>query len=272
MSKNYTPKHENIKYNITNGKLLEISVLDLHLGKLGWHGDSGENYDYKIATQRFKYIIQDILEQVNHLEFEEIIFVWSNDFFHFDTINGTTTSQTHLDTDLRWQKLFRIGVELLIWAIDLISKKAKVRTFYIGSNHDRMISYFSLNYLYAWYRNNNNVIIDYDGISRKYIQYGKCMIGYCHGSEEGKKISNIMAIESPEIWGKTLFRYMHCGHYHSLLVHEEKNGCITSWLGSPTGADFWHYSKGFIGAIKCGYGFVYDKELGQRMEIRSNII
>lgn len=80
-----------------------------------------------------------------------------------------------------------------------------------------------------------------------------------------------MSKEVPEMFGRTKFRYMHCGHFHSIKYQIEENGCIVSYLGSPTGTDSWHYSKGYIGSIKCGYGFVYDKELGQRLEIRSNI-
>ena len=100
------------------------------------------------------------------------------------------------------------------------------------------------------------------------------MIGFCHGSEEGKNISTIMAKEKPDIYGRTKFRYMQASHYHSSQSrpYSEDCGYEVRYLSSPTGNDSWHYSKGYIGAVKCGYGFVYDKKLGRRLEIRSNIL
>lgn len=262
-----------IKVN-SSGKILEVNICDTHLGKLAWSGETGENYDYKIACNRFKYIISDILEQSKHLEFEKIYFIWSNDFYHFDTIDTKTTAGTPQDSDLRWQKMFRIGVELLVWAIDILSKKAPVETFYIASNHDTQTSYYATNYLYAWYNENPNVTVSYDCIGRKYVEYGNTMIGFCHGSEEGKNINNIMSKEKPEMFGRTKFRYMHAAHFHSLQGKDliEENGCIVRYLGSPTSTDGWHYRKGYLGSVKSGYGFVYDKELGQRLEITSNIL
>ena len=120
------------------GRILEVNISDLHLGKLAWGEECGENFDHKIASDRYKYIITDILDQVSHLEFDKIYFIWSNDFYHFDTVENTTTGGTRQDTDLRWQKLFRIGVGLLVWGIDKLAEKAPVETFYVGSNHDRM--------------------------------------------------------------------------------------------------------------------------------------
>ena len=158
--------------------------------------------------------------------------------------------------------------------MDELAKKAPVETFYIGSNHDRMISYFATNYIYAWYRDNPNVAVSYDCKIRKFVEFGKVMLGYCHGSDEGKNISTLMAKEEPEMFGRTKFRYMQAAHFHSnqSKPYSETCGCEVRYLGSPAGADSWHYRKGFIGAIKSGYGFVYDKELGRRLEIRSNIV
>lgn len=268
-------KSEIIPINIKQSdKLLEVNIADLHLGKLGWAGEVGENYDYKIASNRFKYIITDILEQVSNMNFEKIIFVWCNDFYHFDTIGATTQAGTPQDSDIRWQKMFQIGVDLLVWAIDVLSKKAPVETFYIASNHDTQTSFYCTNYLYAWYNDNPNVTVDTSAIGRKYREFGKVMLGYCHGGAEGKNINNLMSKEQPEMFGRTKFRYMHAGHFHSSQGKTiiEDGGCIVHYLGSPTGTDSWHYSKGYLGAIKCGYAFVYDKNLGQRIEIRSNIL
>ena len=117
-------------------------------------------------------------------------------------------------------------------------------------------------------------MVSYDCISRKFVEYGNVMLCYCHGSDEGKNISTLMAKEKPEMFGRTKFRYMQAAHFHSNQSRpfSEECGCEVRYLGSPTSTDAWHYSKGYLGAVKCGYGFVYDKELGRRLEIRCNIL
>ena len=65
-------------------QILEVNISDLHLGKLCWAGETSENFDHKIASQRFRHIIHDILRQTEHLEFEKIYFIWSNDFYLYN--------------------------------------------------------------------------------------------------------------------------------------------------------------------------------------------
>jgi len=262
-SKNYkSPVHTPTKYDI-NGKMLEINIADLHVGKLAWIGDSGENYDYKIARERFFYILNDIITRTSHYNFNKILFVWSNDFFHYDTTNITTTAGTRQDSDIRWQKLYKVGIEMLIEGIDLLSQYAPVETFYIGSNHDKMTSFYAINQLYAWYRHNDNIIINIEPQSRKYIEFGKCLIGFTHGDSEKKnRIGKLMPIEAKEAWGRTLYHEVHAAHFHSEQVVKEENGIIIRHISSPTSTDNWHYENGYVGAIKKAQSFIWDKDLG----------
>src|SRR5690606_10740061 len=104
LSKHYqSPRHEPIRYK-EGGKLLEIHVDDLHLGKLCWIGDT---YNEKIAEERFFYIINDVLSRTEDYELERILFIWSNDFFHFDGLGKTTTNGTPQDTNLMYQQMFK---------------------------------------------------------------------------------------------------------------------------------------------------------------------
>ena len=45
--------------------LLEISIFDLHIGKLAWGGETGENYDTKIARERFLISIEKLLHRAS---------------------------------------------------------------------------------------------------------------------------------------------------------------------------------------------------------------
>ena len=244
-------------------KMLEINIADLHLGKLAWVGDAGENYDYKIAKENFFYIINDVITRTSHYKFNRILLVWSNDFFHYDNLETATTAGTKQDSDLRWQKLYKVGVEMLIVGIDLLAQYAPVETFYIGSNHDKMTSFYAINELNAWYRKDDNVIVSIEPQARKYKEFGDCLIGFTHGSYEKKsKIGKLMPIEAREAWGRTKYHEVHAAHFHSEKVVEEENGIIIRHVSSPTGTDNWHYESGYVGAVKKAQSFIWDKELG----------
>jgi len=54
---NVTPK---LQKKSEENNLLEISIFDLHFGKLAWHGETGEDYDIKIASKRFINAIETL--------------------------------------------------------------------------------------------------------------------------------------------------------------------------------------------------------------------
>lgn len=263
LSNNYqSPIHVPTRYDV-DGKMLELNLADLHLGKLAWIGDSGENYDYKIARERFFYIINDVLTRTSYYKFNKILFIWSNDFFHYDSINITTTAGTRLDSDLRWQKLYKVGIEMLIEAVDLLSQYAPVETFYIGSNHDKMTSFYAINELYAWFRHNDNINVNIEAQARKYIEFGNSLISFTHGDSEKKnRIGKLMPIEAREAWGRTLYHEVHAAHFHSEQVVKEENGIIVRYISSPTSTDNWHYENGYVGAVKKAQSFIWDQECG----------
>jgi len=242
------------------GKMAEISIADLHLGKLAWKPETGENYDHKIAEKRFMSVIYDFVER-NKYKLEKIVFVVGNDFFNYDTIEGTTTAGTRQDNDVRWQKLFVKGAELLVKAIDILSKIAPVEVIFVPGNHSKMAEFYAVNYIDAWFRNDDNVKVNTDPRTRKYIEFGKCLIGFTHGDKEKKRIFGNMQVEVPEMWGRTKYREWHCGHYHSEQVKEE-HGVIVRNLSSITGTDAWHYESGYVGAIAKSQSFIWDKEKG----------
>lgn len=271
MSKTYiSPIHVPTRYN-ENGKMLELSIADLHLGKLCWSGDSNDTYNFEIARKRFFHIINDVLTKTENQKFEKIIFVWSNDFFHYDNLASSTTAGTKQDTDLKLAQMFKIGVKMLIDAIDMLSKIAPVETFYVGSNHDKLMSYFATEYLYAWFRNSINITVDADPKIRKYIEFGKCLIQFSHGHAEGKRIGDVMSVEERAAWGRCPFTEVHAGHFHSERTITKDNGVVVRYLGSPTGTDTWHYESGYVSAIKRGQSFVWDRENGLEQAIYTTI-
>lgn len=266
------PKLHTNKY-LTFNKMLEIPIMDLHLSKMGWAPEVGENYDHKIAEERFLYVISDFINRTKHYNFEKIIFPLGQDILNFDDIKGDTTKGTRQNNDLRWQKVYIKGTEIIIKAIDMLHNElqAPIEVFYVPGNHDKATSYYLTTFTYAWYRNTPTVNVNIDPTVRKYIEYGSSLIGFSHGSEERNNIYKLMQVEARESWGRTMFHEWHLGHLHSEQTREE-GGLICRKISSITGTDSWHHESGFVGAIKKAQAFVWDKEIGLTDILNSVII
>ena len=247
--------------------------MDVHFGKLAWGKETGgADYELNVAETLWKETIVSILSKVNKLGSPEyVLFPIGQDFFHFDTPGVTTSNGTQLDSDTRWQKMFRKGVELLVWAVEQCRAIAPVNVIWIPGNHDTMLSYAATVGLSQRYFEADDVQVDISPTTRKYHLYGKNLIGYAHGAEEKTRIEGLMQIEAPEMWGKSVWREYHLGHLHS-ESSVTKNGIVFRRISSITAPDAWHAEKGFLGATRQATAFVWDKEKGLQAILVSNVI
>lgn len=260
-------KHQKNKSN----NLLEISIYDLHVGKLCWSEEVENNYDTKIASTRFNYALRDLLKKAESSQYEKILFIVGNDFFNSDTHTNTTTAGTRQDEDSRWQKTFRTGSKLLIEGIDLMRSYAPVDVLVIPGNHDHTKSFFLGETLYAWYRNDKLVNVNNSANPRKYYEYGNVLLGFTHGNnEKPEKLRSLMAWEAKDQWSRTVYREFHLGHQHRKLMHEEL-GLVIRSMSSLAGTDAWHHQSGFIGPTRAAEAFLWNKESGLSASFNSNI-
>lgn len=268
-------------HSVKDGDMMaEVNIVDLHLGKLCWSGDTPENYDYKIARDVFYGLIQEIASELKSKNLEYITFVWAHDFFNSDNEMQQTTGGTPQDTDIREKKLFNVGVEMLVRATEMLRDIAPVRMFYIRSNHDEQTAYHALKYLEAWFRHDSDVTVDTNAYPRKYQVYGNTLIGYCHGDKENSKgsyekasrLASLMPLEASEWWGQTCYHEMHTAHLHSEQMHAEINGVIVRRISSPTALDTWHVNSGFLGAVRKAQTFIYSKKRGLVYTINTPVV
>jgi len=266
--------------------LLEISIFDLHIGKLAWGGETFENYDVKIARDRFLTSIRKLLQRASGFNFEKILFPIGNDFFNSDTILNTTTKGTPQDEDLRWQKTFDVGTRLLVDAINMLKQTGvPVDVLVIPGNHDFERSYYLGAYLSAWFSQDSAVRIDNGASPRKYYRYGNTLLGLTHGSEEKEaSLPMLMATDVPSkpYWSETKFHEWHLGHIHrkrtvqydinkSRLLNEDL-GVTVRYLSSLTGTEEWHHKKGYVGSTKAADGFVWNHDFGLVAHLNTNLI
>ena len=252
--------------------MLELPIMDFHLGKLSWREETGADYDLKIAEKLWRVTVTELLGKAAAFGTPELIlFPIGQDFFHFDTPSTTTTAGTQLDSDTRWQKMFTRGVALLVEAIEQCRALASVKVLWIPGNHDTVLSYAATVGIAQRYANAGDVTVDLSPMPRKYVRYGRNLIGFAHGENEGKRLEGLMQIEAPEMWGKSVWREYHCGHLHSESV-TTKNGIVFRRISSITAPDSWHSEKGFLGSTRQATGFIWDKEKGLQAVLVSNVI
>lgn len=254
-----------VKHN--DGALLEISIFDLHLGKLCWGPESGKNYDVKLAQAAFTTALESLLHRAKGFDIGRILFPVGNDFFNVDNNAQTTTAGTPQHEDVRWQKSFVSGRKLMVDAILRLREIAPVDVVMVSGNHDMQRVFYLGEVLSGWFSRTAGVTINNAPTTRKYYQFGKNMIAFTHGKDE--KHSNLpllIATEQPHMWASTLYREIHLGHFHHKKeIHfqpvDEFNGVRVRIIPSLCPADAWHKLKGYEG-LRAAEAFVWDKDGG----------
>jgi transposase-like protein len=254
-------------YKVAKDCALEINIPDLHIGKLAWGKETGEDYDINIAIDRYKKAINELISRMNPLSLEKIILPVGNDMINVDNAGNTTTAGTNVSCDTRFGKMFQTAKELLIDTIDKLSHIAPVDVIVIPGNHDTVAMFTLGEVLDAWYHNNKLVNVTNTHTPRKYYQYGSNLIMYTHGHREKlNDLGIICATEQPQLWAATKFRRVHVGHFHhskqiKFTDVQEYPGFTVKILNSLSSNDAWHAEKGYL-SLKGAEAFLYHKDKG----------
>jgi len=254
--------------------LLELSIPDLHLSKFGHDKEVGKDYDSEIAKDYFTRSVVNLVEKATNIyKLDRILLVIGNDFYNADGKSGATTAGTPQDCDSRWYKMFKEGLELVTESVDYCKQYApRVDLYIVPGNHDRQTSYYLGVALEAFYRKDEQVIINNSPKTRKYYNYGVSLLGYTHGDREKQdSLPLIMAQEQPELWAKARFKEWRLGHFHtnknkSYMSQNEFAGVQIKTLPSLTSADAWHFESGYIGNEQRAIGIVHSYFDGREAE------
>jgi hypothetical protein len=264
--KTAAPPRAPINYPPGRG-MLEISIMDLHLGKYCWATETGRAYDPEIAEKMFWAAVDDLLHKAAGCQPEKILFVIGNDFFNVDNLEKTTTAGTPQDEAMRWQESFLCGRKLMIAAIERLRQVAPVHVLIVPGNHDAQRLWYLGAVLSAFFQNTPGVQIDHTCHPRKYVLYGKNLIGFCHGhSEKHDKLPMLMAVERPQDWAATRFREWHLGHFHSkktkvFVAHQDLFSVQVRILPSLCPPDAWHANMGYTSKL-AAEAYFWDAENG----------
>lgn len=251
--------------------LLELSIPDLHIGKLAWGEETGEDYDIKIAVESYKKAISTLLSRAPLQSLAKIVLPVGNDLIHIDNAENQTTAGTVVDTDSRFAKIVQVAKKLLIETIDELKQIAPVEVIIVRGNHDSTVTFLLGEVIEAWFHADPLVTVDNSPKWRKYYQYGKVGVQLTHGDKEKhEELGMIFANEEPQLWADTKFRFCKIGHFHKTkklnwVGVDSKPGFQIEVIPSLSGTDEWHSGKGYL-SNKQAKAFLYHKEEGEIAE------
>lgn len=248
--------------------MLEISPFDVHFGKLAWRGEVGEDYDLKIAERIFRETFESVLSMADLSRVEKILIPIGNDFLHVDNAHQTTGNDTPQDVDGRYPKMIEIATMALVNAVEMCRQVAPVDLIWVPGNHDPRTSWHVAHFLSAWFRNSKGVTVDTNATPRKYVEYGCTLLGFTHGNEEKRNdLPLIMAGEKKEAWARCRLHEWHIAHFHKR--HETHHSAsdtfgpvVVRTLPSMSGADLWHFKKGFVNGPRGAESYLFSKKDG----------
>ena len=243
-------------YDITD-KCFVLNFFDVHFAKLAHDSETGDGYNYQIAKQRMIDSVKKYNEYYAKNFFDEIYFAIGNDFFNSEP-TGDTVRGTRQHNDCNYSIMFEEGCRALIEVIDILRTMGdRVVIPLVQGNHSTYTEYYAAQFLKAWYRNCDDVIVDAEATPRKYYRFGINLFGFTHNSEEKNRIYTLMQNEAPQLWADTIERTWFTGHLHSEDV-KQVDGIFIRQAPTMCGTDSWHKTKGYFNPIKRTQGFVYD--------------
>jgi hypothetical protein len=175
-----------------------------------------------------------------------------------------------MDVDSRPAKVFVAACFAVAAAVARASEEAPTTVHFIPGNHDPTWSHHLCVFLWAFFKDDDRVTVDFSPMGRKYIEYGTNLILMTHGDMSQTNIKHLptqLAVMMPEAWGRTRHWEIHLGHFHNqkeiaFVPLQEQSGVMLRILPSLCGTDEWHFTKGFVGNKRACLSLLYSKTRG----------
>ena len=260
----HSPKYPTIKRTkLKDSCCLVVDIADLHINKLASNYETGNTYNSKIAVDRAKEGLKNILNYSSNFNFDKIVFVIGNDILHTDNKLGSTTKGTHQDTEKMWYDAFLIAKQLYVDCIEMLIPIADVHVMHNMSNHDNMSGWFLAQTIEAWFRNSKNVTFDITTRHRKGFHYYNQLIVTTHGDgAKEKDLGLLLANDFRRIWADIKWVYVYKGDIHHKTV-KDYSGVTVTTSRSASGTDAWHDKQGFAHNKKAIESYIHHKTKGQ---------
>ncbi|MFW5891054.1 MAG: hypothetical protein ACOCUI_02445, partial [bacterium] len=206
----------------------------------------------------------------------------------------------------RWQKMFLLGVEWWIYAIERLRQYGPVKVKVVPGNHDYQTAFYLGAVLEMRFKDDPLIDVDNNPKSRKYDVWGDNLIGIAHGKwEKPANIHMLMAEDEDgkKAWSKARYKYYYLGDKHHMeelialskidamefekrikeisrrstrntqaikKLAEDFRGVSIQYLPTLSQIDKYEYTNGFVGTVKASKGFIHNKKEGEIIRIAFN--
>jgi len=273
--KNYTPPKVEIvskyksEYEDKQEIDVELNIADFHLAKKTIQGDTldSKTFDY------YKTINGLINKVCSNYSINKIVFPISNDFFHSDNYQNTTTNGTPQDVTGWFDEEYEKGFTLLANSISFLSTQCKeLEIILVQGNHDRTKGFYVAHALEVFFKEEKHIKFKRNHSVTKSTVLGNTFIGYHHGNScKLEELPLLFATgENSEAFGKARYREIHTGDKHHYMAKEIK-GVRIQQMPSLSGTDRWHLDNGYINQIRAALALVYHPIYGKICEFESRL-
>lgn len=208
------PKVKRVSKTIAGDIMSVYALSDYHLGMFTDHDKDGE-WNTEIARSTLYRWLDHAID--NSIDSHTGVFLQLGDFFHANDQKGTTPRSGHvLDIDTSWDDVIDIATEAFEYAIDRMLKKHEhVHFMNCEANHDPDAAKWIQRWFERLYRENPRVTVDCTKGGFYAYQWGKTGLFAHHGhSRNITQVSKVLTGMYPKIFGDTVHRYAHIGHFH----------------------------------------------------------
>jgi len=261
------PSPERSKKDITD---VELSLSDYHLAKRYVDGDNNPT----VRARRFFDVAQNLIRKVKSVyDIDKVVFPISNDFFHTDNYQNSTTNGTPQDIILDYASEYELGFAILVDTIRMLKANAnQVEVILVQGNHDRTKSFYLAHALDVFFTEEQSVtFIREEGLIKGTV-VGETFIGYHHGNCKIDQLPLLFATHPKYslMFGKAKYREVHTGDKHHYMAKEIK-GVRIQQMPSLSGTDRWHKDNNFVHSVRAALALVYDAKLGKVAEFEERI-
>src|SRR5208337_3837828 len=242
-------------------------VADAHIGQLSWGKEVKVNHDLEIAEEQICRAIDESLYRAPPAALALVAIL--GDYCHADDVSNSTPASKHvLDVDGRHGKTRRVASRCLRYQIDRTREKHRHVIFrYIPGNHDPMSAGWLSHALGLCYEGDFRVTVDDDQGPFGFYEHGVVMNGLFHGDKvRPSAFKDLACSRMAEMWGRTKFRFGHCGHRHKReKLLDEAGGMVIETHQAVTAPDTYAYGN-FSAAGRSIDTVIYDKNKGKYCE------
>lgn len=271
---NYKPKDVEITKVSKNKELdtidAELSISDYHLAKRYVNG----NNNIQDRRDAFYNIAKNLITKVSNIyNLDTLVFPISNDFFHTDNYQNSTTNGTPQDVIMEFDSEYEVGFDLLVDTINLLRHFCNnVQVVLVQGNHDKTKSFYLAHALEVYFKNSKDVEFIRHHSTIKATVIGDTFIGYHHGNCKIDELPLLFATDPKYsvMFGNSRYKEVHTGDKHHYMAKEIK-GVRIQQMPSLSDSDRWHKDNNFVNSIRAALLLGYDKKEGKVCEFEKRI-